>query len=612
MFLEIASNNGTKYIRICETVRVQNQDSGHSAPKKKTIKNIGPVSRFDDGKPDFINRLKASYAAGNPILDVLKPYVNSKVPQEVYNIRLCEGTNDCVAHPKLISNLLLEKILETLDVALLIRSYKNHYGVNYDVYGFFKLLLFGRILHPASKWATVKQNANYAIPMLKEDIQEFNVYKSLDFIYEHRRAIMNRINSVMVKQYSRTTANIFYDVTNFFFETDEPDEDESESGESMELGLRQMGVSKENRKQPIVQMGLLMDNQGIPISIECFPGNTLDHQTLATSFRNSVDTVSTPDNRFIFVCDKGIGKGESIVYAISNGLGYLTSRTVRGASKEEKAWIADPDGYTVVSENFRYKTRIVKKQTVTPEGVKLDYSEKVLTYWSKKYYDREVIERKEFFEFAKKYLENPKSFRLDAAQTSLAKKYLKKEAVHKKTGELLKISDLSAMIDEAKLKRDYNLLGYYTLATSEINMDNLAIINTYGNLVEIEDQFRIMKSTLDARPLFVRTKEHIIAHLTLCTIALIAIRLIQKKVNAMHPELKKNDLQFSNILSADRIQNALNQWMIESVGDVYYRFCNIDNPDLALILNSFGIDIPKKCYRISEVKQLKTKMEMSM
>ena len=80
----------------------------------------------------------------------------------------------------------------------------------------------------------------------------------------------------------------------------------------------------------------------------------------------------------------------------------------------------------------------------------------------------------------------------------------------------------------------------------------------------------------------------------------------------MHPELKKNDLQFSNVLSADRIQNVLNQWMIESVGDVYYRFCNIDNPDLALILNSFGIDIPKKCYRISEVKQLKTKMEMLM
>ena len=99
MFLEIASNNGTKYIRISETVRVQNQDSRHSAPKKKTIKNIGPVSRFDDGKPDFINRLKASYAAGNPILDVLKPYVNSKVPQEVYNIRLCEGTNMRICFP---------------------------------------------------------------------------------------------------------------------------------------------------------------------------------------------------------------------------------------------------------------------------------------------------------------------------------------------------------------------------------------------------------------------------------------------------------------------------------------------------------------------------------
>ena len=85
MFLEIASNNGTKYIRICESVRVLDPNTNKSVPKKKTIKNIGPVSRFDDGKPDFIDRLKASYQAGNPIIDELKPYVNTKLPQEVYS-----------------------------------------------------------------------------------------------------------------------------------------------------------------------------------------------------------------------------------------------------------------------------------------------------------------------------------------------------------------------------------------------------------------------------------------------------------------------------------------------------------------------------------------------
>ena len=112
MFLEISNNNGTKYIRICESVRVLNPDTNKSVSKKKTIKNIGPVSKYDDGKPDFIARLKTSYNAGNPILDELKPYINKDVPQEVYNIRLCEGTDECIAHPKLISNLLFERIIE--------------------------------------------------------------------------------------------------------------------------------------------------------------------------------------------------------------------------------------------------------------------------------------------------------------------------------------------------------------------------------------------------------------------------------------------------------------------------------------------------------------------
>ena len=612
MFLEIASNNGTKYIRICESVRIIDKDSNKSVPKKKTIKNIGPVTKFDDGQPDFISRLKASYAAGNPIIDELKPFVNTSIPQEVYNIRLCEGSDECIAHPKLISGLLLEMLLEKLNVSQLVRSYKNHYDVGFDVYGFLKLLLFGRILNPASKWATIKQNNDYAVPILKGEVQEFNVYKTLDFIYEHRGAIFNRINTSMVRHYHRTTNKIFYDVTNFFFETEEPDEDITLADGSTQYGIRKKGVSKEHRDTPIVQMGLLMDEQGVPISIECFPGNILDQQTLATSFRNSVDPVASRESRFVYVCDKGIGKGESIVYAISNGIGYLTSRTVRGSSNEEKKWITDPEGYTAISENFRYKTRIVKKTTTTPEGVKLEYSEKILTYWSKKYHDKEVAEKKSFYDFVQKYLEDPESFRLSSTQVHLVKKYLKKDVVNKKTGEILNSSDLAAIVDVSKLKMDYDLMGYYTLATSEINMDDQQMIDTYANLVEIEDQFRVMKSTLDTRPVFVRTKEHIVAHLTLCTVALILIRLIQRQIKGKHPELTGNDLHYCSGLSADRIQAALNKWKIEKLGDTYYRFCDADDPDLALILNSFNINIPKKCYKIGEVKQLKSKIDMSM
>lgn len=612
MFLEIANNNGTKYIRICEAVRVTDPVTKKSSPKKKTVKNIGPVSRFDDGKPDFISRLKASYAAGNPIIDELRPYVNNAIPQEVYNIRICEGTDDCIAHPRLISNLLLERILELLDVSQLIRSYKNIYNVGFDVYGFFKLLVFGRILNPSSKWSTLKQNNDYAVPVLKEEGNDFNIYKALDFVYEHRSAIFNRINSSMVKNYHRTTNKIYYDVTNFFFEIDEPDEDQIYPDGTVDHALRKNGVCKEERRLPIVQMGLLMDEQGIPISIECFPGNTLDHQTLSAAFSNSVDSVKNQDSRFIYVCDKGIGKGDAIVYAISHGIGYLTSRTVRGASKEEKNWIADPEGYTVISENYKYKTRIIKKTTTTPDGVSLEYSEKVLTYWSKKYQEREIAERKDFYEFVKKYLEDPNSFRLSSTQIPLVKKYLKKDVVNLKTGELLKTSELSAILNVDALKRDYELMGYYTLVTSEINMDDKELIDTYGNLVEIETQFHVMKSTLETRPIFVRTKEHIIAHLTICAVALIVMRLIQKQINAKHPELINDKLLFCNALSADRIQDALGKWKIEKIGEIYYRFCDTDNPDLALILDSFGISIPKKCFKISEIKQLKSKMNLSM
>ena len=500
MFLDISNNNGTKYIRVCESVRIQDKNTNKSVPKKKTVINIGPVTRFDDGKPDFIARLKASYAAGNPILEELKPYVNVSVPQAVYNIRLCEGTDECIAHPKLIANLLLEKLLEDLNVAQLIRSYKNHYNVGFDVFGFFKLLLFGRILKPASKWATLKQNNDYAIPLLKGKIQDFNIYKTLDFIYDHRRAIFNRINTSMVKHYRRTTNKIYYDVTNFFFEIEDNDEDVTLQDGNVLQGIRKKGVSKEHRETPIVQMGLLMD----------------------------------------------------------------------------------------------------------------EYSEKVLTYWSKKYYDKEVAERSSFYEFVQEYLKDPVAFRINSSRMPLIKKYLKKNVVNKKTGEILNSSDLAAILDIDALKMDYDLMGYYTLATSEIHMNDQQMIDTYGNLVEIEDQFRVMKGTLDTRPIFVRTKEHIIAHLTICTIALILLRLIQRQLKEKYPDAVDSDLIFSRVLSADRIQAALNKWKIEALGDTYYRFCDTDDPDLSLILSAFNASIPPKCYKISEVKQLKSKMELSM
>ena len=393
MRLEIRNNGNSPYISIVENLSVEDPKTHKRVSRKKIVKAIGPVSRFDDHKPDFIQRVKDSYEAGAPIIPELLPYVKKDIEKEVYDIRLYEGTDDCVSHPKLIANLLLEKILSELDLDQLIRSYKNIYRHNFDVYGYFKALLFGRILNPASKIATVKQNEDYYTPIIKNSTDDYNVYEALDFIYEHRKALFNRIDTAMTEKYGRTTSYIYYDVTNFFFYSDIPDEDSDD-----EKGLRKVGVSKEERKLPIVQMGLLMDEQGIPISIEVFPGNTLDHLTLKSAFENSVNSIGDNNSRYIFVCDKGIGICGNPGFAVAKGNGYLSSKSVRKATKEEKEWILNQDAYTIVSENFKYKSRIVKKKYTTPEGNEIEATEKIVTYWSRSFYEREKAEKRSFYE----------------------------------------------------------------------------------------------------------------------------------------------------------------------------------------------------------------------
>lgn len=146
---------------------------------------------------------------------------------------------------------LLQSVLPSLN--------QNLYDVNYDVYGLFKLLVFERLLSPASKWAAMQPRNQYYFPVVKGEIGEYDIYRALDFIYEHKSAIFNRIDKVMTSKYQKVTDYVFYDVTNFYFETEKEDDDLNLSDGSVECGLRQHGVSKENRKQPIVQMGLIMD-----------------------------------------------------------------------------------------------------------------------------------------------------------------------------------------------------------------------------------------------------------------------------------------------------------------------------------------------------------------
>lgn len=413
----------------------------------------------------------------------------------------------------------------------------------------------------------------------------------LDFVNKHKSAIFSRIDLNMRRSYNRTTNKIFYDVTNFFFDIDSADKYDDENGDTVYTGLRQFGVSKEERKLPIVQMGLLMDEQGYPISIETFKGNTLDHQTLIPSFESSAKQVK--NSRYIFVGDKGVGRGATLKYAVQNGNGYIVSKSVRCSSKEEKAWILE-DNYEHISKDFKIKSRTYIKKYTLDDGTILKSSEKEVTYWSKKFYDKEYAEKKKFYDFVKKLIETPNNFKITKIEAGMLGRYVKKELLNEKTGEIIDSKKLKAIIDLEKLKNEFNLLGYYSIVTSETEMPNKDIIDTYHNLVEIEDEFRVMKMSLNTRPLYVRKPEHITAYLTICTIALLFIRIIQNRLKTK-----------GETLSAERICEALNKWQVEKLADEYYRFNNLKDDDLTAILEAFGVEIPEKLYRMGELKHIK-------
>ena len=608
MFVEVVQNNGNKYIRLVQSVRVTNK-SGYKVSQKKVIKNIGPLDRFDDGQPDYVERLKKSFKAGDPLIPDLLPFCTENCHTETYRFSIRGGSPDCFGHPKLFSHLLLERILEELGLNTFFSSYKGFTKLEYDVYGFAKLLIFGRILNPASKCATVRQNGDYYEPVLN-DFNPDNVYDTLSFLADNKDKIIRRINTNLVKKAGRSPEVVYYDVTNFFFETEEPDGDIlNDDGTVLEKGLRKFGVSKEERRQPIVQMGLFMDDDGIPIAIESFPGNTLDHLTLRPAMQKTIDSLDL--SRFILVADRGICHYGNLLHLLDAGNGYLVSKSLLKSTKAEQKWAYDDEGYVTVSPDFKYKSHVVKRDVKDENGNCRKIEEQVVVYWSRKFEERSRKENRQFLDFLQKLEESPASFRVTALQAKTLKKFMRKEYVNTKTGEAINSSDLKGFIDFAKVAEYKKSMGYYQIVTSELTMDPRTVIDKYHGLTQIEDQFRVMKGDLETRPVYVRTPEHVDAHLLICMIALVLIRIIQKHIRELG-ESPREDVYWNVGMSAERIQKALNKWKVDALPDDLYRFMDIDDPDLSLILKAFDIKIPAKLYRKAELKSLKTGTKIFM
>ena len=615
MHIELFTVRSRPYLRLVESRRRMSRN-GKPISGKRLVLSLGPLAKHDDGKPGYLDRLRQSFREGKPLIEALEPYVGD-APREEWDIKFRAGDDSCNGEPKILAACVLDPVFSALGLDQLFASVKHASKIRYDLQGLVRLLVYGRILEPASKCATMEQNGKYHEPLVSSGNPD-NVYDALTVIDENAEKVFRRMNTCIKRGIGRNPSLVFYDVTNFYFEIAEADDDVlDESGSVAEKGLRKFGVSKENRKQPIVQIGLFMDDNGIPVSFEMFPGNTLDHHTLKPAMERTVDGFGL--GRFVLVADRGMYSGSNMCHVTDAGNGYIVSKSLRKSTAATRKWAVSPEGYEVVSDKFRRKSRIVQREVTLVKKDKngretrerRKFKEKEVVYWSEAFYRREMHEHKSFLDFVERLRANPAGFRVSAAQSKNLKKFLKDEYLNKKTNEVVDGRKLVAMIDDGKLNAFNELMGYYMIATSELDMPDQEVIDKYHGLTQIEDQFREMKGTLEARPVFVNTPEHIHAHLLVCFMALTMMRLVQRRIAMAEPKPDAGvDLTWPYGMSGERLSAALREWQVlRQPGDLY-QMVNSSGEDIRRILSALGVDVGKRIYTKGGIAALKSSVKV--
>jgi Transposase len=560
-YISVRKNReGNSYVYLVEGYRVKNK------VKQRILKSYGKLDVLEAQETGIVERLKAEAKAGlltksaaktlTTTLDLSKKISSDdknygyKVLEDIYGNL---GIDSVVSQTKKANKATLSKIL--------------------------KLLVYQRILNPGSKMGAL----NYQNMLWGDwNISENEMYKNLSLFEKIKEDVQLTLHDSVKKNVGRTAVLVFYDVTNYYFETDLNDEDivDDETGEILAKGIRKRGMSKERRPKPIVQMGLFMDTNGIPISYKLFPGNNTD----TTTYIPAIEQVKKQFGieRIVVVADKAMNSKKNITLTKNNSDGWLFSqkhRGKRGADKTIQEFILSEDGWQYNEQNTFAKKSMIRERKLEKGAA---VQEKVVVTWSQKYANREQIRRDGAVQFAEG-LRQPEKYRASCRRGG--KKYLEMQVIDNETGEMKKMSPFLG-IDYEAIEFDAQFDGINVLVTSEIQMSDDEIISHYSSLSNIEDCFRVTKTEFKSRPVYVRLQEHIEAHFLICFIALVVIRILQVKSKRM--------------MSAGRLIEALNSAKANEVGQGYYRVQA--NDDMQELNKALGIDWSLAYTKFEDIK----------
>lgn len=466
----------------------------------------------------------------------------------------------------------LSRIYHELDIHSFVSSRTRNLNVEYVPNNILKLLCFERLLNPGSKKRAFENKDRY---FENSDFSLDDIYGFLSVIAKYKDSLQIHLHEKIRRLYGRSTELVYYDVTNYYFEIDEQDE------------MKKRGVSKEHRPDPIIQMGLFMDTMGIPISYRLFPGNTNDCETvrpMLTELKRDYDI-----GRVIIVADKGNNTAKNVNYHVMRGDGYVYSQTVRGAQKELKDYLFDESGYTWIGDDYKIKSRIYPREiTVTGNNgkpMKKRIGEKQIIFYSRDYDRRAKAEREPALLKALELVKDPGKY--NKATSYGAAKYVKNLEYDKETGEITS-SEKKPVLDEEKLREEERFDGYYAIVTSELDKSDSEIIDIYRGLWRIEESFKVTKSDLKARPVYLSRQDRIESHFLICFIALTIIRILQHKLKGKY--------------SATNILESLHKIECTNVEENIYIF-DYDDEISQAVGAALGIDFLRKYMTFGEIKK---------
>lgn len=584
--------------------------------KKTTTKNIKRLGKHSELLLITDNPLEY---AKNEVKKMNEEYRSGRSEFIVtmdFNERIPSTDSPCSNSTSLnIGYLYLKDVYAKLNLSDFFKSVSSDRKITYDCNKICQFLTYARILDPASKYGTYdKLDTYYEKPQVEYqhmirflDILDRNSDKYLKHLFDNSENIVKRDTSVM-----------YYDCTNYFFETEKPDEEivDEVTGEII-LGLRQFGISKENKTSPIVEMGLIMDSRGIPISMCIHPGNT-NEQLTAVPLEKEVIKM-TGNKKFIYCADAGLGSYNIRKFNDMGGRAYIVTQSVKKLGQEIKDIVFNDSNYRLLSNDdaitlkemrtfnkkdannlslyndFAYK--VIPANTAMDTGL---YEEKVYKNGrTKKVKAKGTLHQYIIVTFSRKMMEYQRTIR--ERQLERAKKLLRlkdPEKIKKGPNDIRRFlkntsSDTANyVLDMDKIHEEEKYDGFYAVAT---NLDDSAkdILAVAQNRYKIEDCFRIMKTNFDARPVFLRKPERIRAHFLICYTALLIYRLMECKLddNLTH-------VTTSNLIKTLRNMNVVN------MDDMYYKSIYSGSQALDALEKCFELQLNRKYYKPSDLNKI--------